>query len=266
LTFSVIIWFNTRLLNRRDQQKQAAERKLLESEEKFRLIVNGVKDYAIIMLDPSGKVMSWNEGAERIKGYKKEEIIGRNMAVFYTPDEIKRGEPHYNLLQAKEFGRFEQEGERVRKNGSVFWANVVFSALRDLNGNLLGFTKITRDITERKRSEEQISYLARLMEDTSDAIFSTDTSFVIRTWNKAAELLYGYTLAEVKGQSAGEILRTQMNKDMIAAIQEKMIRNGYWKGEVYYLTKAGNLLTILLSATGFKKSRRTIGWICHGMP
>ncbi len=121
LTFFVIIWFNIRLLNRRDQQKLAAEKKLLESEERFRLLVGSVKDYAIIMLDPSGQVVSWNEGAERIKGYKQDEIIGRHMSVFYTPDKIKRGEPHYNLLQAKNFGRFEQEGERVRKDGSVFW-------------------------------------------------------------------------------------------------------------------------------------------------
>jgi PAS domain S-box-containing protein len=254
LTFSVIIWFNARLLNRRDQLKQAAEKKLLESEERFRLIISSVKDYAIFMLDPSGQVVSWNEGAERIKGYKKEEIIGRNMSVFYTPDEIRRGEPHYNLLQAKKFGRFEQEGERVRKDGSLFWANVLFTALRDPNGKLLGFAKVTRDITERRQSEEQITYLARLMEDTTDAIFSTDTSFVIRTWNKAAELLFGYSLAEVKGQSAGEILRTQMNKDIIRSTQEKMLRDGYWKGEVYYLTKAGNLLTILLSASRVKNA------------
>ena len=249
LTFFVIIWFNIRLLNRRDQLKQAAEKELVESEERFRLLVGSVKDYAIFMLDPAGNVISWNEGAQRIKGYKKEEIIGQHMSIFYTPDEIKHGEPHYNLLQAKNFGRFEQEGERVRKDGSVFWANVVFTALRDPAGNLIGFTKVTRDITERKRSEEQISYLARLMEDNSDAIFSTDNSFNIRTWNKAAERLYGYTLAEVKGQTAGKVLRTQMNEDVVTSIQKKMVRTGYWKGEVYYLTKAGNLLTILLSTT-----------------
>jgi PAS domain S-box-containing protein len=254
LTFSVIIWFNIRLLNRRDQQKQAAERKLQESEERFRLIVSSVKDYAIFMLDPAGKIISWNEGAERIKGYKKEEIIGQDMSVFYTPEEMKRGEPHYNLLQAKEFGRFEQEGERVRKDGSVFWANVVFTALRDPNGNLLGFTKVTRDITERKRSEEQITYLARLMEDTTDAIFSTDTAYTIRTWNKAAEMLYGYSFAEVKGKLAATVLRTQMKADVVADIQAKMTRDGYWKGEVYYLTKAGTRLTILLSVSALKNS------------
>jgi PAS domain S-box-containing protein len=254
LTFCVVIWYNTRLLNKRDQQKLAAEKKLQESEERFRLIVSSVKDYAIFMLDPAGQVISWNDGAERIKGYKKEEIIGRHMSVFYTPAEIKRGEPHYNLLQAREFGRFEQEGERVRKDGSLFWANVVFTALRDPNGKMLGFAKVTRDITERRRSEEQIAYLARLMEDASDAIFSTDSSFMIRTWNKAAEMLFGYSLEEVKGQSPGKILRVQMNKDIIRSIQEKLLRDGYWKGEVYYLTKAGNLVTVLLSASRVKNA------------
>ena len=253
-TFSVIIWYNTRVLNRKDQQKQAVEKKLIESEERFRLIVGSVKDYAILMLDPSGKIISWNEGAQRIKGYNEEEIIGRHMSIFYTPAEIAHGEPHYNLLQAEKFGRFEQEGERVRKDGSVFWANIVFTAIRDPNGKLLGFAKVTRDITERKRSEAQITYMARLMEDTSDAIFSMDTSYNIRTWNKAAELLYGYTFAEVKGKLARTVLKTQMSEDVLDAIREKMTRNGYWKGEIYYLTKAGTRLTVLLSASAVKNS------------
>ena len=249
LTFSVIVWFNTGLLNRRDELKAIAEKKLLESEERFRLLVGSVKDYAIYMLDPKGRIVSWNEGAARIKGYSEEEIIGRDISVFYTPAEIARGEAHYNLTQAERFGRFEQEGERVRKDGSIFWANVVFTAIHDTNGKLLGFAKITRDITDRRRSEEQIGYLARLMEDTSDAIFSVDTSFVIRSWNKAAELLFGYSLAEVKGKWARDILRPQMDEDVVGGIREKLARTGYWKGEVCNLTKAGTQLTIMLSAS-----------------
>jgi PAS domain S-box-containing protein len=250
LIFSGIIWFNARLLNKRDQQKRASESQLLQSEERFRLIVDCVKDYAIFMLDPNGDIISWNEGAERIKGYKKSEIIGRHMSIFYTDAAIARGEPHYNLSQAKAYGRFEQEGERVRKDGSIFWANIVFTALHDDDGKLVGYTKVTRDITERKRSEEQITHMARLMEDT------------IRTWNKAAELLFGYELAEVRGKSAGAILRTQMNEDMVGAIREQMNRSGYWKGEVYYLTKAGSLLTIMLSASGVRdKEGRSDGFV-----
>jgi PAS domain S-box-containing protein len=144
------------LLNKREEQKRVAERSLRESEERFRLLVSSVKDYAIFMLNPAGQVISWNEGAERIKGYKKEEIIGRDISVFYTAEELQRGEPQNNLSRAREYGRFEIEGERVRKDGSVFWANVVFNAIYDAKGELMGFAKVTRDITERKKLELQL--------------------------------------------------------------------------------------------------------------
>lgn len=252
LAFVIIVWFNARLLNHRDEQKKAVERSLLDSEARNRLLVSSVKDYAIFMLDPAGQVISWNEGAERIKGYKKEEIIGRDMSVFYTPEEIQRGEPQYNLVQAKAQGRFEQEGWRVRKDGSIFWANVVVTAIHDPDGDILGYAKVTRDMTERKRATEQIAYMARLMEDTSDAIFSTDSSFVIRTWNKAAELLFGYKVAEVRGQSASKILRTQQSDEFVDTIRAEMAAAGYWKGEVYYLTKNSSLVTVLLSASAVR--------------
>jgi len=252
LAFVVIVWFNARLLNHRDEEKKAAERQLMVSEARFRLMVSSVKDYAIFMLDPSGYVISWNEGAERIKGYKKEEIIGRHMSVFYTPEEIQRGEPEHNLEQARVKGRFEQEGWRLRKDGSIFWANVVFTAVHDPQGNILGYGKVTRDITERKKVTEQISYMARLMEDTNDAIFSTDRSFVIRTWNKAAEILFGYAPEEAIGKSAGNLLRTQMDEEVIDAIHREFIESGYWKGEAYYMNKNGSTLTVLLSASGVR--------------
>jgi PAS domain S-box-containing protein len=252
LTFTIIIWFNARLLNHRDEQKRVIERSLLNSEARNRLLVNSVKDYAIFMLDPAGLVISWNEGAERIKGYKKEEIIGQNMSVFYTPEGILRGEPKYNLAQARANGRFEQEGWRVRKDGSIFWANVVFTAVHDPEGDILGFTKVTRDMTERKRAIEQIAYMARLMEDTSDAVFSTDSSFSIRTWNKAAELLLGYTLAEVRGQPAMKILRTQRNKEFLDAIKVELAVAGYWKGELSYLQKNNRPVTVLVSASAVR--------------
>lgn len=155
LIFSGIVWYTTLLLNKREEQKRAAELSLRESEERFRLLVSSVEDYAIFMLDPAGQVISWNEGAERIKGYKKEEIIGKNISVFYTAEGLQRGEPQYNLSRAREEGRFENEGERVRKDGSVFWANVIFSPIYDSTGALIGFAKVTRDITERKKLELQ---------------------------------------------------------------------------------------------------------------
>ncbi|HMH22837.1 MAG TPA: PAS domain S-box protein [Puia sp.] len=254
-TFSIIVWYNTRLLNKRDKQKRAAENTLQESEERFRLLVSSVKDYAILMLDPTGHVISWNDGAERIKGYKKDEIVGKHISVFYTQEEVQRGEPQYNLSRASEAGGYEHEGWRVRKDGSKFWANVVFTAVHNPGGEILGFAKVTRDITERKQAEEQIAYMARLMEDTTDAIFSTDESFTMRSWNKAAELLFGYSLPEVKGRLANELLRTQLDEEVRKSILEELKHNGYWKGEVSYLKKDNSPLIILITISGVRNSK-----------
>ena len=133
-------------------EKQAAEA-LRDSERQFRLLVAGVTDYALYMLDPKGVVSSWNAGAERIKGYAAEEIIGQHFSRFYTEDDRNGGQPDRSLRIATETGRFEAEAWRVRKDGSLFWANVVIDAIRDQNGVLLGFAKITRDITERRNAQ-----------------------------------------------------------------------------------------------------------------
>jgi len=128
-------------------------------EEHLRLLLGSVKDYAILTLDPSGLVTTWNAGAERIKGYKAEEIVGRNFSCFYPDADIKAGEPERELAEAARVGRFEDEGWRVRKDGSRFWASVVITALRDEDGRLRGFGNVTRDITERKHSEDAIRAL-----------------------------------------------------------------------------------------------------------
>ena len=124
-----------------------------QNDELFRLLVEGVKDYAIFMLDPEGCVASWNRGAELIKGYSADEILGRHFSVFYPADAIARGWPEHELQMAKGEGRFEDEGWRVRKDGSLFWANVIITALYDREKRLRGFAKVTRDLTERKRVE-----------------------------------------------------------------------------------------------------------------
>jgi PAS domain S-box-containing protein len=165
LIFTGIVWYISLLLNKREAQKRAAERDLRESEERFRLLVSSVKDYAIFMLNPAGEVISWNEGAERIKGYKKEEIIGRHISVFYTAEELQRGEPQNDLSRTRECGRFENEGGRVRKDGSEFWANVVINAIYDTRGELIGFAKVTRDITERKKLELQLQQFNEELEE-----------------------------------------------------------------------------------------------------
>ena len=130
------------------------EESLRRSEEMFRLLIDSVQDYAIFMLDPNGNISSWNHGAERIKGYEPEEIIGKHFSVFYTPEDRANGKPDHNLEIARTEGRLEEEGWRVRKDGSRFWANVVITAVHDDSGVLRGFAKVTRDITSRRDAEE----------------------------------------------------------------------------------------------------------------
>jgi PAS domain S-box-containing protein len=132
------------------------ERALRESEERFRLLVQGVQEYAIFQLDPSGNVVSWNAGAERIKGYRPEEIIGKHFSSFYPPEDVRSGKPELKLREAEQRGHSEDEGWRLRKNGSFFWANVVITALRDSKGNLRGFSKLTRETTERRGKDEAL--------------------------------------------------------------------------------------------------------------
>src|ERR1043166_2847554 len=135
-------------------KRREADEKLRQSEEMFRLLVASVQDYAIFMLDPGGHIISWNAGAHLINGYSAEEIIGRHFSIFYPEEDIRSGKPPRELEIAKEYGVYEEEGWRLRKDGSRFWSNVVITAGHDEKGRLRGFAKVTRDITERKQAEE----------------------------------------------------------------------------------------------------------------
>jgi PAS domain S-box-containing protein len=134
-------------------EKRAADQALREVERRFRILVQGVTDYAIYMLDPEGRVTNWNAGAERIKGYAPDEIIGQHFSQFYTPEDFGAGVPKKALQTARETGRYEAEGWRMRKDGTRFWASVVIDAIRDEHGELLGFAKITRDMTEKRETQ-----------------------------------------------------------------------------------------------------------------
>jgi len=140
------------------QRAEVLESKLTlqESEDRFRLIVEGVQDYAIFMLDRDGHVRSWNKGAKRIKGYDSAEIIGKHFSCFYPEEDLRNGKPAWELEVAAKEGRFEDEGWRLRKDGSRFWANVIITAIRDDAGQLIGFGKVTRDFTERMRMERTL--------------------------------------------------------------------------------------------------------------
>ena len=159
------------ILTQEIRRRAQTEDELRESEERFRLLIEGVRDYAIFSLTPAGYITSWNAGAEHIKGYQAAEIIGQHFSLFYTQEDRERGKPRMVLLTAADEGRSEDEGWRVRKDGSRFWANVIITTLRDRKGKLIGFSKITRDLSERKQAEnaaqEARSKLARMARVTA---------------------------------------------------------------------------------------------------
>ena len=135
---------------------RTTQQALLEAERRFRILVQGVTDYAIYMLDPDGRVTNWNAGAERIKGYSPDDIIGEHFSKFYTPEDFDAGVPHRALETARQEGRYEAEGWRVRKDGTRFWASVVIDAIRDEQGEIIGFAKITRDMTEKRETQQRL--------------------------------------------------------------------------------------------------------------
>jgi PAS domain S-box-containing protein len=147
-------------------ERRRAEQSLRRSEEQFRLLVQGVTDYAIYLLDPAGRVISWNPGAQRIKGYRPEEIIGRHFSEFYTPEDRAAEAPAVALARALAEGRFEKEGWRLRKDGTRFWAHVVIDPVHDEDGSMIGFAKITRDVTERREAQ-------RALDQTREALFQS---------------------------------------------------------------------------------------------
>ena len=176
-----------------------------KDEQRFRLLVESNRDYAILLLDREGYVRSWNAGAQRIKGYSADEIIGRHFSSFYPPEAVERQHPQYELRVAAEQGRYEEEGWRVRKDGSLFWANVVITALRNASGELVGFGKVTRDLTHRREHEEALreseERFRLLVEGVAEyAIFMLDANGHVVTWNAGAERINGYTAGEIIGR------------------------------------------------------------------
>ncbi len=165
------------------------------SEQRFRLLVEGVAEYAIFMLSVDGKVASWNAGAQRINGYVEAEVLDRHIALFYPPDDVADGKPEMDLRMAASEGRFEDEGWRLRKDGSRYWSNVVITALYDANGALIGYSKLSRDLSERRRMEQQLAQVNRLQQAILDfapfAIISTDAEGQVRSANPAAERMLG---------------------------------------------------------------------------
>lgn len=183
------------------QQKE----ELRASEERFRLLVDGVRDYALFMLDPDGRIVSWNAGAERIKGWSADEVIGRHVSLFYTREDRENGLPQREMELAAIQGRCQEEGWRVCKDGSIIRAEVIITALRDADGRLRGFAKITRDVTAQKlaerRQEESHARLDSIIESAMDAIITINTEQRIVLFNTAAARIFGCSAAEAIGGS-----------------------------------------------------------------
>ena len=183
----------------------AGARGIPEGSGLHRLLVESVRDYAIFALDTTGHVLSWNEGAYRIKGYKPDEIIGQHFSKFYGPDDLSAGKPAWELEVAERDGRIEDEGWRLRKDGTRFWANVVITALRDHTGTLVGFAKVTRDLTERRRAEESLraseERFRLIVQSVRDyGIFMLDPRGYITSWNEGARRIKGYSAREIVGK------------------------------------------------------------------
>jgi PAS domain S-box-containing protein len=188
-----------------EQQKNEASSSQLNDEERYRLLIDSITDYAIYMLDEKGVVTSWNPGARRFKGYEASEIIGQHFSRFYTAEDRQRDLPALALKAARENQRFEGEGWRVRKDGSRFWVNVVIDPIIGPHGNLIGYAKVIRDLTERKsaentlrKSEEQFRLLVQSVTDY--AIYTLSLEGIITSWNAGAERIKGYAPQEIIGQ------------------------------------------------------------------
>jgi PAS domain S-box-containing protein len=194
-----------------------AHRSTEEASEQFRLLVEAVEDYAIFMLDPEGRVTTWNAGAERIKQYSAAEVLGQHFSIFYTHEDRAAAKPEHSLEKATQLGRYEQEGWRLRKDGTRFWANVTLTAIRNRDGQLLGFAKITRDVSERKRMEKQLHDSEKSLRDLSLHLLRTQDDERRRIGRDLHDSL-GQYLAALKMKLDMVARRHGADKDLVESI------------------------------------------------
>jgi PAS domain S-box-containing protein len=218
-----------------------------DSERRLHLLLNSVKDYAIYLLDPMGRVSSWNTGAQRFKGYAAEEIIGQHFSCFYTPEDRARGLPERALRTAAEEGKFEAEGWRLRKDGTRFWTSVVIDPVIDEEGRLVGYAKITRDIEDKKNaeralfeSEQRFRLLVQGVRDYS--IYMLDPEGRITNWNTGAQAIKGYTESEIVGQHFSRFYTAEDRENgEPARALATALREGSYQNEAVRVRKDGSL-------------------------
>jgi len=271
-TFEVRYWspLNTPVVNSQNEviyiihsvanvtNHQTAQKELIRSQQDYHLLINNVKDYAIFMMDINGIVTTWNPGAENIKGYKAEEILGRSLDVFYTEDDRKHGIPRRNLELTRQYGHFETEGLRVRKDGTIFFADVVFTSLLDDEGKLYGYAKITRDISEKRKAEESIRFLAGIADNIQDPVISTDTNGSITSWNEPAEELFKWKIDEAIGKNVTKLLKANYITGSSDLVFEFLNVKDFWQGEVIYHTKSGDPVNVLITASHLKDAEANV--------
>jgi len=230
-----------------------------ETGELHRLLVESVDDYAIFALDQNGYILSWNAGAQRFKGYTADEAIGQHFSIFYPRERIEEAFPEFELREAARVGRFEDEGWRVRKDGSRFWANVVITALRDPQGQLVGFGKVTRDLSERRLAEEALRESEQrfrlLVHGVRDyAIFMLDTTGHITTWNTGAQRIKGYTSEEITGKHFSIFYTAEDLEDGKPARElEIATRTGVYEEEGWRVRKDGTRFWANVVITALRK-------------
>jgi PAS domain S-box-containing protein len=224
----------------------------LDDPQRLQLLVEGVLDYALYLIGLGGRVLSWNSGAERLKGYKRSEIVGKPYATFFTPEDRALGVPDRILALAAKAGRFESEGWRVRNDGSRFWALAVVDAIRNEAGDTIGYVKITRDMTERELTRRQLveseARFRRLVDAVVDyAIFQLDIEGVVTTWNSGAQRIKGYMPEEIIGEHFSKFYP---DEDRAAGIPEKAletaVRQGRFEAEGWRVRKDGSKFCALV--------------------
>jgi PAS domain S-box-containing protein len=255
------------------------------SDENLRRMVWGVKDYAILMLDPEGRIVTWNEGAERIKGYRAEEIVGHHFSKFYPPEVAAQGKPSLELKIATEKGRFEEEGWRVRKGGSQYWASVVITALRDENGRLSGFAKIIRDIPAPKEAEKALltseALRKAIFNSANFSKIATDAKGIIQIFNVGAEHMLGYKAEDVVNKitpadisdpheiiKRAQSLSTELGTPIEPGFEALVFKASRGIEDIYeltYIRKDGSRFPAVVSVTALRDAQgEIIGYLLIG--
>jgi PAS domain S-box-containing protein len=268
-----------------ERQKQAAlmemGRAVRESDENLRMMIESVKDYAIIMLGVDGRIASWNVGAERLKGYSKQEIMGRHFSKFYTADDVAARRPDEELETAARTGRSEDQGWRVRRDGTLFLAHVVITAVYDTIGKLRGFSQVTQDVTESKNAERRLHETASLLRTVLDSatgisIIATDPSLTIKVFNAGAELLLGYASDEVVGHATPLLLHDReeirvCSEELSAQVGRPIEGGGIFavpsihgqSREWSYVRKDGGRVAVALVVTPMRTYEgELLGYVC----